>query len=329
MNVLVTGGAGFIGSHTVERLLREGAQVTVLDDFNDFYDPAIKRANVAAFGGAAKIVDGDLRDRALVDRVFDEGQFDLVIHLAARAGVRPSITDPELYLSTNINGTFYLLEAARRTKVPRFVFASSSSVYGINEKVPFAESDLIVNTISPYAMTKMAGEQLCSNYTNLYGMRTVCLRFFTVYGPRQRPDLAISKFTRLLHEGKPVPRYGDGSTARDYTYVDDIVDGIMAATRYEGAPFDIFNLGGSQTTTLSELITAVETALGVKAEIENLPPQPGDVPRTFADVSKAGHQRGGAEVCRMVFELRAPRLRGTLTLCPPITHVTRRPPQTH
>ncbi len=294
MNVLVTGGAGFIGSHTVERLLRDGAQVTVLDDFNDFYAPAIKRANVAAFGGKATVVEGDIRDRAIVDRVLDEGEFDLVIHLAARAGVRPSITEPELYMSTNITGTYYLLEAVRRNKVPRFVFTSSSSVYGINQKVPFAETDLIVNTISPYAMTKMAGEQLCSNYTNLYGIRTVCLRLFTVYGPRQRPDLAISKFTRLMREGKPVPRYGDGSTARDYTYIDDIVDGIMAATRYDGAPFEIFNLGGSQSTTLSELITAVERALGVTAEIENLPPQPGDVPRTFADVAKAHRLLGYA-----------------------------------
>jgi UDP-glucuronate 4-epimerase len=287
MNVLVTGGAGFIGSHTVERFLRDGARVTVLDDFNDFYDPAIKRANAAAFSADARIVEGDIRDAALVDRVCAEGKFDLIIHIAARAGVRPSITDPELYLSTNINGTFHLLEAARKHSVPRFVFASSSSVYGINEKVPFAESDLIASTISPYAMTKIAGEQLCSNFSHLYGLRAVCVRFFTVYGPRQRPDLAISKFTQLMHRGKPVPRYGDGSTARDYTYVEDIVDGVAAASRYEGPAFDIFNLGGSQTTTLSELITAVENALGVKAQIEEHPPQPGDVPRTYADVSKA------------------------------------------
>lgn len=291
MKVLVTGGAGFIGSHTVERLLRQGSEVTVLDEFNDFYDPAIKRANVAAFQalaqGAVKVVEGDLRDRATVDRVFAEGKFDSVIHLAARAGVRPSIDDPGLYLATNINGTFHLLEAAKATGVPRFVFASSSSVYGINKKVPFAETDRIEQTISPYAMTKMAGEQMCSNYTNLYGIRTTCLRFFTVYGPRQRPDLAISKFTRLIDEGKPVPRYGDGSTARDYTFIQDIVDGIMAAAAYEGENFDIFNLGGSQTTTLAGLITAVEDALGKKAIIQDLPLQPGDVPITYADVSKA------------------------------------------
>lgn len=292
MNVLVTGGAGFIGSHTVDRLLAQGAEVTVLDEFNSFYDPAIKRANIQGFAGQVRVVEGDLRDQALVDCVFADGRFDTVVHLAARAGVRPSIVDPALYLAVNINGTFHLLEAARKTGVGRFVFASSSSVYGINRKVPFAEEDRIERTISPYAMTKLAGEQLCSNYANLYGIRAVCLRFFTVYGPRQRPDLAISKFTRLIDEGKPVPRYGDGSTARDYTYIDDIVDGVMAALRYDGEEFDIFNLGGSQTTTLNELIAAVEAALGRKAIIEDLPLQPGDVPRTCADISKAGRLLG-------------------------------------
>ncbi len=287
MRILVTGGAGFIGSHTVDRLLAEGADVTVLDEFNDYYDPSIKRANVAAFKGNVRVVEGDIRNRDVVNATFHEGKFDTVIHLAARAGVRPSIEDPELYLNTNIYGTHHLLEAAKQTNVPRFLFASSSSVYGINEKVPFSETDRIEQTISPYAMTKMCGEQMCSNYTNLYDIRTVCLRFFTVYGPRQRPDLAISKFTRLINEGKPVPRYGDGSTARDYTFCHDIVDGIIASMKYEGDKFDIFNLGGSQTTTLSELITAVETALGKPAIIEHLPMQPGDVPRTFADVSKA------------------------------------------
>lgn len=292
--VLVTGGAGFIGSHTVERLIAAGASVTVLDEFNDYYDPAVKRANVAAFAGHAEVVNGDVRDRELVERVFAAGKFDTVIHLAARAGVRPSIEEPELYLSTNVYGTFHLLEAARKTGVERFVFASSSSVYGINRKVPFSEEDRIERTISPYAMTKLAGEQMCSNYSHLYGMRAVCLRFFTVYGPRQRPDLAISKFTRLIDEGRPVPRYGDGSTARDYTYIDDIVDGVMAAVKYEGERFDIFNLGGSQTTTLSGLIEALENALGKKALIEDLPLQPGDVPLTYADVRKAGALLGYA-----------------------------------
>lgn len=292
MNVLVTGGAGFIGSHVVERLLPERAAVTVLDNFDDFYDPKVKKANAAGFGGHARVVAGDIRERTLVDRVFDEGRFDLVIHLAAKAGVRPSISDPESYLSTNINGTFYLLEAAQRTGVQRFVFASSSSVYGGNTKIPFSETDLIVNSISPYATSKIAGEQLCSNYTHLYGLRTVCLRFFTVYGPRQRPDLAISKFTRLLDEGKAIPRYGDGTTARDYTCVDDIVDGIMAAIHYEGARFDIFNLGGAQATTLNELIAGVETALGKKAVIEALPLQQGDVTVTCADIEKASRLLG-------------------------------------
>jgi UDP-glucuronate 4-epimerase len=287
MKILVTGGAGFIGSHTVERLLSQGAEVTVLDEFNDYYDPAIKRANVAAFKGQARVCEADLRDKDTVFKICDEGKFDAIIHLAARAGVRPSIIDPELYISTNIQGTYHMLEGARRSGVPRFLFASSSSVYGINSKVPFSETDRIEQTISPYAMTKMCGEQQCSNYTNLYDIRTVCLRFFTVYGPRQRPDLAISKFTKLINEGKAIPRYGDGSTARDYTFIHDIVDGIMASLKYEGDPFDIFNLGGSQTTTLNELIQAVEKALGKQAIIENLPLQPGDVPRTFADVDKA------------------------------------------
>ncbi len=294
MNILVTGGAGFIGSHTVDRLLAQGDSVTVLDEFNDYYDPAIKRANLAAAGPAVRLAEGDLRDRTFVDSVFAAQRFDKVIHLAARAGVRPSLEDPQLYMDVNITGTWHLLEAAQRTHVPHFVFASSSSVYGINTKVPFSESDLIINTISPYAMTKMAGEQLCSIFTNLSGMRTTCLRFFTVYGPRQRPDLAISKFTQLIDQGKPVPRYGDGSTARDYTYISDIVDGILAATRYEGALFDIFNLGGSQTTTLSGLITAVEQALGKTAIIQDLPLQPGDVPLTYADVSKAHRLLGYA-----------------------------------
>jgi UDP-glucuronate 4-epimerase len=292
MNVLVTGGAGFIGSHTVDRLLKRGFSVTVLDDFNDFYHPGIKRANAAAFGAAVRVCVGDIRDRSLVRRIFTEQRFDKVIHLAARAGVRPSIQDPELYISTNINGTFELLEAARQTGVPHFIFASSSSVYGVNQKVPFAETDLIANTISPYAMTKMAGEQLCSNYSHLYGIRCVCLRFFTVYGPRQRPDLAISKFTQLIHEGRPVPRYGDGTTARDYTYAEDIVDGIESSLNYSGSMFEVFNLGGSKTTSLNELISEIESALGRKAVIEDLPLQPGDVPVTFADISKAAQLLG-------------------------------------
>ena len=286
-SLLVTGGAGFIGSHLVEKLVADGHEVTVLDNFNDFYDPEIKRSNIASVLDSITLVEGDITDRELVDRVCEEGKFDTIVHLAARAGVRPSIDDPEAYITTNINGTYYLLDAARRNGTKRFVFSSSSSVYGLNEKMPFSEEDRIDQTISPYAATKLAGEQLCSNFANLYGIRTVCLRFFTVYGPRQRPDLAISKFTRLIADDQPIQRYGDGSTARDYTYVEDIVQGVMGALRYDGKMFDIFNLGGSETVTLNELIEAVEVALDKKATIDQQPEQPGDVPKTWADVSKA------------------------------------------
>ena len=289
MNILVTGGAGFIGSHTVERLLASGGhQVTILDSFNDYYNPAIKRANVAAMAGRATVVEGELTDAPLIQKTFEQGRFDAVIHLAARAGVRPSIAQPELYIDTNIKGTFNLLESARRTGCGHFVFASSSSVYGVNKKVPFSEEDPILQTISPYAMTKMAGEQMCSNYSHLYGIRTVSLRFFTVYGPRQRPDLAISKFTRLIEDGLPIDKYGDGTTARDYTFISDIVDGIIGALNHRDGPIcDIFNLGGSQTVTLNDLIATIEAAVGRKAQIHQLPDQPGDVPLTSADVSKA------------------------------------------
>jgi UDP-glucuronate 4-epimerase len=288
MHYLVTGGAGFIGSHVVDRLLADGAQaVTVLDDFNTFYDPAIKRGNVAQFRGAVRVIDGDIRDSALVRRVFVEGKFDTVVHLAARAGVRPSIENPELYLDVNIKGTFHVLEAARMTGVQRVLFASSSSVYGVNPKTPFAEDDALLATISPYAATKLAGEQLCSNVAHLYGLRIVVLRFFTVYGPRQRPDLAISKFCRAILEDRPIDKYGDGSSCRDYTFIDDIVQGVKGALAYDGPAFDIFNLGGSQTVSLNELIAACETACGKPAILHPMPMQPGDVPRTVADVSKA------------------------------------------
>ncbi|MCA1962822.1 MAG: GDP-mannose 4,6-dehydratase [Prosthecobacter sp.] len=289
MNILVTGGAGFIGSHTVERILStRDARITILDSFNDYYNPAIKRANVAAFEGRVHVQEGDLTDAAFVRQVFEQGRFDAVIHLAARAGVRPSIADPGLYIDVNIRGTFHLLEAARLTGCRHFVFASSSSVYGLNKKVPFSEEDPILQTISPYAMTKMAGEQMCSNYSHLHGIRTVCLRFFTVYGPRQRPDLAISKFTRLIEDGQPIDKYGDGTTARDYTFIRDIVDGILGALDYASGPMcEIFNLGGSQTVTLNDLIATIEDAVGKKAQIRQLPDQPGDVPLTSADVSKA------------------------------------------
>ena len=286
--ILVTGGAGFIGSHLSEALVAAGHSVVILDDFNDYYDPAIKENNLASLRGKVEVVRGDISDDAVVEDTFTRHQFNGVFHLAARAGVRPSIANPRLYFSTNMDGTLNLLEACRHHDVKSFVFASSSSVYGVNHKVPFAETDPIERTISPYAATKLAGEQMCSNYAHLFGLRCACLRFFTVYGPRQRPDLAISKFTSALLAGRPIDRYGDGSSARDYTYVEDIVRGILAAADYtEQSSFEIFNLGGAATTSLNELIGLVEEAVGSKAEIRQLPEQAGDVPRTFADVSKA------------------------------------------
>lgn len=287
MKILITGGAGFIGSHLTERTVKEGHAVTVIDDFNDYYDPAIKQSNLRSVKDDIHLVKGDIRDAVLVERTFASGKFDQVIHLAARAGVRPSIQDPKLYFTTNIDGTFNLLDACVYHKVPRFTFASSSSIYGINKKVPFSETDPIERTISPYAATKLAGEQICSNYAHLFGIRCQCLRFFTVYGPRQRPDLAISKFTRNILEGRPIQQFGDGSSARDYTYIEDIIQGVCAAAQYDDSEFEIFNLGGSEVTTLSDLISIIETVTGNRAKIEYLPDQLGDVPRTYADISKA------------------------------------------
>lgn len=287
MKILITGGAGFIGSHLVKALLKEGHEIVVIDDFNDYYDPAIKRANLEAVASEITLVEGDIRDEALIESLFSTENLDAVIHLAARAGVRPSIQDPKLYFNTNINGTFNLLDACRHNGVKDFIFASSSSVYGINKKVPFAETDPITRTISPYAATKLAGEQICSNYSHLFGIRCMCLRFFTVYGPSQRPDLAISKFTDRILKGEPIQQYGDGSSARDYTYVEDIVEGVVSALNYRKSKFEIFNLGGSATTKLHELISMVEAACGKSAIIEQLPDQAGDVPATYADVSKA------------------------------------------
>ena len=289
-NILVTGGAGFIGSHLVDRLLATSDNVvTVVDDFNDFYSPDIKRANVAGHSNNERytLVEADIRDRQTLDGVFDKQQFDCIVHLAARAGVRPSLAEPELYAATNINGTLNLLELARSTGVNQFVFGSSSSVYGINAKVPFSEDDPIRQPISPYAATKAAGELLCHTYTHLYGLRCVCLRFFTVYGARQRPDLAIHKFARLMTDGKPIPVFGDGSTRRDYTYIDDIISGVMAAIVYDESNYEVFNLGESETVELRELISLLERTLGCAATIDRQPLQPGDVPQTFADVTKA------------------------------------------
>ncbi|MEY2550953.1 MAG: UDP-glucuronate 4-epimerase [Verrucomicrobiota bacterium] len=287
MRTLVTGGAGFIGSHLVEKLLATGHEVSILDDFNDFYDPQIKRANIAGVAGEVAIHRVDLRDSAGVDLLFHREKFETIVHLAARAGVRPSISQPQLYYDTNVSGTLHLLEAARRTGIERVLFASSSSVYGICKEVPFSEDFHLTQTISPYAATKVAGEFLCSTYSHLYQMRIVALRFFTVYGARQRPDLAIHQFTRKIDAGQPIDQFGDGTTRRDYTYIDDIIQGVMAALDYTGPLYDLFNLGESETIQLTELIAAIESALGKKAKINQLPEQPGDVPLTCADISKA------------------------------------------
>jgi len=286
MNILVTGGAGFIGSHTVEQLLKRGDRVTVLDDFNDFYDPALKRRNIAPFVGRIALAETDICDVARLRPIFQAGRFDAVIHLAARAGVRPSIRQPLLYTQVNVGGTQNLLELAREFGVPKFLFASSSSVYGVNQKIPFSEDDPVVHPISPYAATKLAGEALGQVYHHLYGMEVVCLRFFTVYGPRQRPDLAIRKFTAAIAAGQPVEIYGDGTTRRDYTYIDDILQGVLAALD-RPLGYQVINLGESRTVELRELVRLIEQELGQPAKIRFLPPQPGDVPLTCADITKA------------------------------------------
>ena len=289
-NLLVTGGAGFIGSHLVDRLLSTDVeQITVVDDFNNFYAPEIKQANIAEHhrDPRYRLVEADIRDHAALQAVFNQNRFDCIVHLAARAGVRPSLKEPQLYTETNINGTLNLLELARHHGVKQFVFGSSSSVYGINAKVPFSEDDPIRQPISPYAATKAAGELLCHTYSHLYGLRCICLRFFTVYGPRQRPDLAIHKFAKLISQGKPIPVFGDGTTRRDYTYVDDIIQGVMAAIDYNKTDHEVINLGESRTVELNQLITLLEKELGTSATIDRQPPQPGDVPQTFADITKA------------------------------------------
>ena len=289
MNFLVTGGAGFIGSHVCERLLHAGHHVWAFDELNSFYDPQLKRRNIRDIQTLAKpfeFIHGDITDRAALDELFAGVKFDQVIHLAARAGVRPSLAEPALYQRVNVEGTVNVLEAARHAGVKKIILASSSSVYGVNSKVPFAESDPIFAAISPYAASKLACEALGHVYHHVYGMDIAMLRFFTVYGPRQRPDLAIYKFAKLINAGKPIPVFGDGSSARDYTYVNDTVDGVMACTQREFG-FEIFNLGESQTVTLSRLIELLENALGKKAIIDRQPAQPGDVPLTFADISKS------------------------------------------
>ncbi len=297
MNFLVTGGAGFIGSHVCERLLAGGHAVWALDDLNPFYDPAIKQQNLqeatAAGGARFHFVQAGLNDPAMLTELFAGTRFDQIIHLAARAGVRPSLEEPALYQRVNVEGTVNLLEAARLHGVKKITIASSSSVYGVNAKVPFAETDPIFSAISPYAASKLACEALGHVYHHIYGLDVAMLRFFTVYGPRQRPDLAIHKFARLITDGKPIPVFGDGSTARDYTYITDILDGILACTRQEFG-YEIFNLGESQTVTLSRLIELLETTLGRKAILNRQPVQPGDVPITYANIEKARARLGYA-----------------------------------
>ena len=288
--ILVTGGAGFIGSHLIDSLLKEtDFQVTSVDNFNDFYAPAIKRANIAAHlsNPNFKLYEIDIVSSQDLRRVFEENQFDVIVHLAARAGVRSSLENPFGYFETNVNGTLNLLDLTREFNIKQFVFGSSSSVYGENPQVPFSEDQKISNPISPYAATKAAGELICHTYSHLYDIRTVCLRFFTVYGVRQRPDLAIHKFARRILDGKPIQVFGDGTTRRDYTYIDDIISGVRAAIDYERNKHDIFNLGESQTVELKYLIELIEKNLDKKAIIERLPMQPGDVPQTYADITKA------------------------------------------
>lgn len=289
-NILVTGGAGFIGSHLVEKLLAENfGKVVALDNFNEFYSPEIKRDNIESVleNPNFKLCEADICDAESLRKIFAENNFDVIVHLAAWAGVRPSLMNPKLYTQVNVNGTLNLLEAAKDFNVKQFVFGSSSSVYGINSKIPFSEDDKISQPISPYAATKAAGELLCHTFAHLYDIRTVCLRFFTVYGARQRPDLAIHKFSKLIEEEKPIPVFGDGSTRRDYTFVDDIVQGVRAAINYDKTNYEVFNLGESETIELSKLIELLEKSLNKKAIIERREMQPGDVPITFADISKS------------------------------------------
>jgi UDP-glucuronate 4-epimerase len=293
--VLVTGGAGFIGSHLCERLLKENHRVLCLDNFDPFYDPNIKKRHVEEirkqYPGQFELVLEDIRNQEHMSAIFKTNRIGLVVHLAARAGVRPSLADPLLYQDVNIRGTVTLLEACKIHGTQRFLFASSSSVYGENQRVPFSEGDLDIQPISPYGATKRAGELLCYTYHHLYGMDVACIRIFTAYGPRQRPEMAIHKFTRLIDQGEKVPFYGDGSSRRDYTYIDDLLEGILAATQNLKG-FEVYNLGQSQTTSLKEMIALIEKALGKKAKIEPLEAQPGDMSRTFADITKARERLG-------------------------------------
>jgi len=288
MRILITGGAGFIGSHVTERMLDDGNEVIGLDNFNDYYDPRIKRKNIQQIIDHPKyrLIEADILDLASLKELFDDNEFDVIVHLAARAGVRPSIQQPLLYEKVNVQGTMHLLEMCKAHNVKKFVFASSSSVYGANKKVPFHESDPVDNPISPYAATKKAGELICYTYHKLYKISINCLRFFTVYGPRQRPDMAIHKFARLIEAGTPIPVFGSGKSRRDYTFISDIVQGIRGAV-HNCSGYNIYNLGESNTVELLYLIELIQNALGKKALLDFQPEQPGDVPITFADISKA------------------------------------------
>ncbi len=285
---LVTGGAGFIGSHLAEALLRKGHQVAIVDNFDDFYSSGQKRANLEEVARAGNVClhEADIRDLPALHRVFAHERPEVVIHMAAKAGIRPSIEQPKLFEEVNIGGTLNVLMVARSFEIKKFVFISSSSVYGATARAPFTEDEVGMKPISPYGATKLAGELLCYTYSYLYRLSVVCLRLFTVYGARQRPDLAIHKFTALLEAGKPLPIFGDGSSSRDYTFVDDIVTGILAGIEYQ-TDFDVFNLGNSQPVRLLDLVHLLESATGKRALLDFLPPQPADAPLTWADISKA------------------------------------------
>ena len=289
MNILITGGAGFIGSTLADKLLKEGNKVFVIDNFNDYYSQELKEANVSVNkdNHNYKLYRGDICDRELVDEIFAKNAIDKVVHIAARAGVRPSLEDPLEYIRSNLEGTINILEKMKKYNVKKIVFASSSSVYGNCKAEKFSEDLKVTEPISPYAATKSAGEQFLYTYSKLYGIDAVCLRFFTVYGPKQRPDLAIRKFIELIEKGEPIPVYGDGTTMRDYTYIEDIISGICAAIEYNKTPYEIINLGGGSPVTLNEMISTIEDVLGKKAIINRLPMQPGDVDKTVSDITKA------------------------------------------